>query len=338
MKIAPKLIESYLTKPDAGHRAALFFGPDAGMVRDRAKRLIAAYLGVNHDPFALVELAEAALLADAALLSDELSAISMMAPRRVLLIRDAGDKLTKIIEGAADSFHGDCLLVVCGGELSTRSSLRVWFEKTPATASIACYHDEARDVQEVIRKSFDAAQVRADRDTLEYLAQHLGNDRYVTYQELEKLITYAGEAKQLTLHDVQALVDYNRETSFDDMVNAVADRNLKSLESTLTRLLREGSQPVAYLRALQRYFNRLYFIRAQMQALGQSAEMVIQGLRPPVFFRQVPILTRHVQSWNSEQIVRALRLLINAELACKTSDLPLIPASSRRLLQITQIR
>lgn len=337
MKIAPKLVESYLGKPEAAHRAILLYGPDTGRVRDGAKRLIAALLGQNHDPFALAEPTEAALLADPALLADELSAISMMAPRRVLLIRGAGDKLTRVIEGAAAHFNPDCTLLVCGEELNARSSLRAWFEKTPHAAAIACYHDEVRDVQEVIRKTFEAAQIRADRDATEYLAQQLGNDRYVTYQELEKLITYAGEARQLSLADVQALVDYNRETSFDDMVNAVADRNLKSLESTLTLLLREGAQPVAYLRALQRYFNRLYAIRAQMQA-GQSAESVIQGLRPPVFFRQVPILTRHVQSWSSDQIVRALRLLINAELACKTSDLPPVPASGRRLLQVTQVR
>jgi DNA polymerase III delta subunit len=64
----------------------------------------------------------------------------------------------------------------------------------------------------------------------------------------------------------------------------------------------------------------------------------VQGLRPPVFFRQIPILTRHAQNWNSEQLAKAIRLLVNAELACKTSDLPIVPASSRRLLQITQIR
>ena len=74
-----------------------------------------------------------------------------------------------------------------------------------------------------------------------------------------------------------------------------------------------------------------------MQALGR-ADAVIQGLRPPVFFRQIPILTRHAQNWNTEALVKALRLLINAELACKTSDLPIIPASSRRLLQMTQLR
>lgn len=337
MKIAPKAIEAYISKPDLAHRAILLYGPDSGLVRQRTGKLTRGFLGEKFDPFALVELTEAKLLADPALLADELGAISMMAPKRVIVIQASGDKLTKIIEGAVDSFNNDVLVLIAAEELNARSSLRAWAEKAPQAASIACYHDEVRDVQDVLRKSFEAAGIKLHAGVMEHLSQQLGNDRYVTLQEIEKLITYAAESKELKLLDVQLLVDYNRETSFDEMVNAVADRNVAQLEKTLTLLLREGTSPVAYIRALLRYFNRLYYIKSRMEE-GESADQVIQSLRPPVFFRQAPILTRHAQHWSSEGVVKALRLLINAELACKTSDLPIVPASSRKLLQVTQAR
>ncbi len=337
MKITPRAAESYLAKPDSQHRALLLYGPDAGLVRSRARCLTQTLLGENHDPFALTELSDAQLAADPALLSDEISAINLMAPRRVITIENAGDKLTRIIEGAAPYFHEGTFLIVCAGELPTRSSLRAWFEKEVMCAALACYKDEARDVQDYLRKAFEAVGIRAGREVVDYLSQQLGNDHGVTRQEVEKLITYAGEGETLQLEEVQALVDYNRDTGFDDVVNAACDRNLQALEKTLTLLLREGTQPVAYLRALQRYFNRLYFIASQMSA-GLSTEAVISGLRPPVFFKQVPILTRHAQSWSIPQIVKALKLLISAELACKTSDMPLVPVSSRRLMQVTQVR
>jgi DNA polymerase-3 subunit delta len=337
MKIAPKAVEAFLAAPDREYRAVLLYGPDSGLARDRAKRMAAAVLSGNDDPLALLDITEATLTEDPARLADELSAISMLGGKRVIMVRDAADKTTKIVESAADYFNKDVFLIVCGDELSTRSTLRAWFEKDGQSAAIACYRDEVRDVQDAIRKVIGAAGVHMDRDASEYLAQQLGNDRYVTYQELEKLVTYAGESKRLSIEDIKLLVDYNRETNLDDLVNAVTDRNLKSLEAMLAHLLREGTSPVAYLRALQRYFNKLYYIRSQMAA-GNSAEQVIQSLRPPVFFRQVPVLTRHVQSWGMEQIVKALKLLVSAELACKTSDLPPVAASSRKLLQVTQLR
>jgi DNA polymerase-3 subunit delta len=337
MKIAPKIIESYVKKPDTQHCAILLYGPDSGLVRERSKRLTTAFLGEKFDPFALMDVSASKLLDDTALLCDELSSINFMAPKRVILVRDASDKLTRTIEESAASFNDSVLLLVCADELSARSSLRAWFEKETNVAALACYHDDVRDIQDVIRKTLDTAGVQADRHVIDYLSSQLGNDRYVTYQELEKLVTYAGESKTLQLSDAEALVGYNKEASFDDLVNAVADRNLQQLEKTLTLLLREGTQPVAYLRSLQRYFNKLYFIRCKM-AEGQSAEAVVQGLRPPVFFKQAPILTRHAQNWSLPNLAKALRLLVSGEQSCKTSDLPIIPASSRFLLQITQIR
>jgi DNA polymerase III subunit delta len=337
MKIVAKAIDGFLQAPARESRACLLYGPDGGLVRERGKRIAKALLGaLADDPFAKTELSEAELLADPAKLADELGAVSMMAPKRVLMIR-GGDKLTGIIDDAKAALHKDCYLIVLGDDLASRSSLRAWFEKEPQAAAIACYKDEVRDVQQVVRERLEGAGIRAPRDVLDYLVGQLGNDRYVTYQELDKIITYAGEEKTLTLAQAQELVDYNRDTNLDDMVNAVANRNLAALDKTVNQLLREGTQPVAYLRALQRYFNRLYYIRAQA-AQGISIEQVIEGLRPPVFFKQKPLLTRHAIEWSTTAIHKALKLLIEAELACKSSDIPAVAVSNRKLLQITQLR
>lgn len=336
MKIAFKAVDAFIAKPDREYKAVLLYGPDSGGVRDRAKKITAAVLGANPDPMALLELTEAKLLGDAALLADELASVSMMCPRRVILVRDGGDKLTKLLEGVKDALNADNFLIVMADELSPRSSLRAWFEKEHGVAALACYRDELRDVQGVVRKAFEDARLPLDRDVAECLAGLLGNDRYVTYQELEKIITYAG-GKPLSVAEVQALVDYNRDTDLDDIVSAVADRNIAQLEKMLMILVREGTQPVAYLRALQRYFNRLYSLKG-LVAAGISVHEVVEGIRPPVFFKQKPILTRHLQQWSIESITRALSLLVAAELASKSSDVPALSACSRYLLQVAQSR
>jgi DNA polymerase III subunit delta len=337
MKIAPKAAESFLASPEAQSRAILIYGPDGGLVRERAKRIRAIVLAGSDDPFAYNEFSEARILDDPARLADELGAISLLGGKRLIVIEGATDKLTRIIEEAAPGFHAGVYLVVAAGELPSRSSLRAYFEKEPMLAALACYRDEARDLQGVIRAKLEEAGVSAPRDVMDYLAQQLGNDRYVTYQEIEKIILFAGEEKQVSLEEAQALVDYNRDSGLDDIVSAVADRSLTALEQTLTQQRREGVQPVAYLRALLRYFNRLYFVRCQM-ATGRSAEDVVRGLKPTVFFRQVPVMIRHAQQWDAPKIVKAMKLLIEAELACKTSDLPPAPASHRKLMQVTQVR
>lgn len=335
MKIAPKAAATFLANP--GHcRAVLFYGPDEGLMRERAADLRKTILGAGADPFAFTELEEASLLADTARLADELLMVSMLAPKRVLMV-SGGDKLTAILKDASQHFHADIFLIITAGELSPRSSLRVWFEGAPNAAAVACYRDEVRDVESLVRQHFSAAGINANRDVVEYLAQQLGNDRYVTRQELEKLVTYAGVEKQLTLENVQDLVDYNRDTNLDDVVQAVADKNLKQLDAFLKLQQREGTMPTVYLRALMRYFNRLYWVHAQMNA-GQSMEAAIASLKPKVFFKQEHAMRRHVQHWNISSIIKALGLMMAAELGAKTSDMPAAVLTHRKLMKITQIR
>ncbi len=339
MKIAPKLIDGFLSAPARDHRAALIFGADGGVVRERAGKIVKSFLGAAAgDSFAKIEFSEAEILADPTKLADELSAFSMMSPKRVIIIRDAGSKISKIIESAAAFFNKDSFVILTAGELESKSALRVFCEKSPDFAAIACYRDEIRDIQSLISQKFSEAGIRAEREVVEYLVTQLGSDRYVTYQELDKITLYAGEEKIISLAAAQTLVGYNQDTKLNDLLNAVADKNLANLEKHLSQNIREGVQPILYLRSLQRYFSRLYEIRAKMTASGQSAEMVIAGLRPPVFFKQAPILTRHANSWSAENIVKALKIIVSAELACKSSDLPSIPASSRKLFQVTQVR
>lgn len=344
MKIAPKQIDGFLAAPekaisDKECRAALIYGADGGLVRERAGKIVKSVLGAAaSDPFAKIELSEAEILADSSKLADEISAFSMMSPKRVIIISDAGNKLAKIVEAAIPLFNKDTYLLLTADELDSRSSLKALFEKQASCAAIACYKDELRDVQNIIRERLGEAGISYSREVADYLASQLGSDRYVTYQELDKIILYAGEAKTISIEEASALVDYNQETKLDELINALADRNLGALEKQLSQHTRENTQPILYLRSMLRYFDRLYAIRAQMAACGQSATMVVEGLRPPVFWKQKDSLIRHAGNWNSEAIVKAIKLLIAAEIDCKSSDTPALAASSRKLYQITQIR
>lgn len=329
MKIAPKAVGGFLLRPDGA--AVLFYGPDTGLARERSEQIVQVLLGKQYDALSVLELYESRLLSDPAMLADELSAVSLMADKRVILIREATDKLTKILESATDLLRADVYIVALAGELSTRSSLRLWFESVPNAAAIACYHDEARDLGELVRDSFTKAGISASQDVVPYLVAQLGNDRYVTRQEIEKIITYLGNEKHLRLEDVQQLTDYNRETEMDEVINAMADRNLAGFDKAVFRLIKEGVQPVAYLRGLSRYFQRLYAIK--LQAENSSVERVIEGLRPKVFYKQVPFLTRHVKQWDFNAIAKALSLIASAELMCKSSDIPAVAASEREVFK-----
>src|ERR1700749_2121870 len=110
--------DRYTAKPPKDLAIALVYGPDAGLVQERAEKLLKSVVADLNDPFNVADLSEAALTADPARLADEAAAISMVGGRRVVRVRGAGNALTELFEGFLEDPAGDALVVVEAGDLS----------------------------------------------------------------------------------------------------------------------------------------------------------------------------------------------------------------------------
>lgn len=337
MKIAPADSARFLKNPHASCRGILVYGPDGGLVRERVNMLTALAVP-SGDGFNITDIQEEKLLADPALLADELSAMSLLGGKRVVRIRAHSEKLAGIIEEAVAHTQEGNMLIVSAEELTPRSALRTAFEKSPLLAALACYKEDSRAREATIRTALSEQGIQCDGDVLRYLTEHLGNDRGVTLSELEKILVYKGDDTHLTLEEASALVGYNDDLSSDDVCQAVAGGDVAAADNALSRLLAEGAQPIMLLRSVTRYLQKLYSLRAMMEA-GQTAEQAIQALRPPVFFREVPLLKKYLARWSSASLVKALGLLLETERDIKSAG-AVMPEllTSRALLTLAQLR
>src|ERR1051325_10913568 len=64
-------IESFVARPDPARAVVLVFGPDAGLVSERADAIVRASVDNAEDPFSLVRLDGDAIASDPARLLDE---------------------------------------------------------------------------------------------------------------------------------------------------------------------------------------------------------------------------------------------------------------------------
>ena len=177
-------------RPPKSLRAALLFGPDAGLVQERAERLMKSVVPDLSDAFNVADLSEALLDDDPARLADEAAAISMMGGRRVVRVRGAGNGLAPLFETFLDDPPGDALVVVEAGDLSKGAALRKLFEDDEAAAAIPCYADTARSLEELVRDALRAEGLSIAPDALADAVSRLGSDRGVSRRELEKLALY----------------------------------------------------------------------------------------------------------------------------------------------------
>lgn len=321
MRIAPARLAEFLRRPDPQVRAVLLYGPDMGLVRERAGLLARLVCPDLADPFRVADLDAGALAADPARLADEAAQLALTGGRRVVRVREAGDRLADLFVGFLETLPGDAFVVVEAGELASRSPLRRAFEEAPRAAAIGCYPDSARDLAAVIRESLAAHRITASRDALAYLVEHLGEDRLSTRSELEKLALYAGEGGPVELADARAAIGDGAAIELDDAVMAAAEGDMPRLERTLTRLFQEGTSAVTVIRALLRHLHRLHLFAAQV-ARGAAPEEVLRAARPPIFFKMQDGFRRQLGLWSEARLRPELDRLAEAEFRMKTGIFP----------------
>lgn len=321
MKLPPARVAAFLRRPDPDIRAVLLYGPDAGLVRERAEAIARTICPDLRDPFRVADLTAGALAADPARLADEAAQISLMGGRRVVRVRDAGDALGQTFARFLAAPIGDGLVVVEAGDLPGRSALRRVFDDAPQAAAIGCYPDSARDLAAVIREACTARNVAISRDALDFLVGHLGGDRLLTRAEIEKLTLYAGDGGKVELDDARAAIADSAALSLDNALLAAAEGDAAALDRALARVFQEGESPVTVIRALLRHLQRLHLLAVRIAA-GASIEDAIRAARPPIFFKEQDSWRRQLQRWNEPRLRHALDRAAEAEFRMKLTGLP----------------
>jgi DNA polymerase-3 subunit delta len=340
MKITGRA-DAFAAKPDPKMRAVLLYGPDAGLIRERLNVMTKAVAGAVDDPFRVSEFNADTLRDDPARLPDEAAALALTGGRRVVRIRDAGDTVGDLFAKFLETAIGDSLVIVTAAELTPRSKLRLAFEEADNAAALPCYADDSESLESVIRSTLKAAGLQITPDALGWLSDRLGGDRELSRRELEKLVLYMGADTKasggtVTEDDVLACIGDTAALGLDDLTYAMADGDQASMQRVFGRLTAEGTSPISILTAVARHMMRLHETRGRM-AEGKSADQAVMSLRPPVFFKLKSRFQGQAQRWNETLLARGLDILMEAEMAAKSTDIPTEAAVERALMQLAQV-
>ena len=336
MKLSGRQVGAFLRGPPPPELlAVVLYGPDEGLVRERARLLAGKVVEDIQDPFRVATLTGPDLKTDPALLADEAAAISLTGGRRLVRLRSAGDDCAAALEAVLDGPAADALIVVEAGGLAPRSSLRRLAESHDRAAALPCYADDDDTVSRLVEHTVRSAGARIEPDALAFASDHLGNDRMTTRMEAEKLALYAGEGGTIALEDAVACIGDSAALSLDDIAFAVGSGSVAALATALDRAAAETTAPVTILRAVGRHFQRLDAAQA-LVAGGADAGTAMTRLRPPVFFRRREAFRSQLRRWPQGRILAALARLNRAEIDCKTTGLPDRAAAERALIELAR--
>lgn len=337
MKLSYRQIEGFVKSPPDHIRAILVYGPDDGLMRERAKTMAKTAVADLNDPFNAVQLTGEILAADPARLSDEANAISMMGGKRLVHIHDAVDTIAPSIKEYLQAPNENTLIVVEAGNLRPSSALRKLFEKEGNAAAVPCYVEEERDMTNLIRDHLREQGYSIASDAVTWLAAAIVGDRQRARSEIEKLITYMGDQKQVGLSDVMACCGDAGAQSLDDLVYGTGGGRPQDVFRSYRHLCAEGVPDIVILRSLQNHFRRLHLVRTQIDS-GTSLDLAMKKLSPPVFFKQDKAFKSQVSRWRRPSLETVLQRLTALEAQCKTTGMPTETLCSQALLAISSMK
>ena len=218
---------------DPSCRAGLVYGPDAGLVAERAATLTDAFAGKRKGAVEVVRLDDKDLAEDPARLEVELRTIPMFADGKVVRVAPGARLDVPMLKTLLDAPLAGALVIEAGA-LRPNSALRKLFEGHKTAAALPSYSDE-RSVSELIDEELDRANLKIDNETRSYLMARLGADQAMSRAEVAKLALYAADRGSVTVGDVDAIVGDSAEIAVENFVYDVSAGETKEALYELTR-------------------------------------------------------------------------------------------------------
>ena len=323
-----------LARPDSAWRLFLFYGPDAGLISERATALARSSVDDPQDAFQLIRMDGDEIASDPLKLVDEANTIGLFGGRRAIRVSPTSRPLVAAVEPLLATPSQDAIVIVEAGDLQKSNPLRTACERARSALAVPCYGDAARDLGTIVDEMARSAGKTIDRSTRDLLTSLLGGDRRTSRQEIDKLILYAGADTTLTAAHVEAVVGDTAQREQAGLVDAVFAGRLPSLDLALSKLAGEGLDQGVLLGTVLRHTLALLKAKLAIES-GKPAREAVGALRLP--YPRIAAAEAALNAWSAARLRDAVTILGTAVLAVRRDGDMARPIAARALWTLSRM-
>ena len=305
-------VDAFVAKP--AQPVVLVFGPDAGLVRERAEALIRASVDDVNDPFSLARLDGDDLAAEPSRLVEEANTVPLFGGRRAVWVKVGSRNIGPALEALLAATSPDCRVVIEAGDLRRNAPLRVLCERAKNAAALPCYEDDQKTLDRLIETELRESGLTIAPEARAALLPLLGGDRLASRSEILKLALYARGRDRIELDDVIAVSADASALALDALLDAAFAGRTAEVEFQFAKARTAGTAPSAILAAAIRQVATLHRARLAVDA-GQSATSAAEEMR--LHFSRKPAVEAALRAWTTPRLARAMSQLAEAALEAR---------------------
>src|SRR5215468_5090709 len=301
-------VESFMARPDPAKPIVLVFGPDAGLVRERAAALVRSCVDDPSDPFGFAIVEGDTLAEIPERLVEEAHTVPLFGGRRAILVKAGARNFIAAVErliGAPP--ESDCRVIIEAGDLRRSAPLRTLCERAPIVAALPCYQDSARDLGRLIDEEMRRAGMAITPNAKVLLASLIGGDRRASRSEIEKLTLYALGENRIDVPDVMAVVADATVPAVDSLIDAAFAGWASDVEINFGKVKSSGVSASTIAAAFVRQASALHLLRLTVES-GTSIDDLLRRT-PAIHFSRVKAVRAALETWTASRLERLIAQL-----------------------------
>ena len=309
------IFKSYIIEQDIESlsklKLILFYGENYGLKKDFKEKIREKYKKNEVLSFFQDE-----IIKNNNLLINEIENKSLFDEKKVIFIEQANDKILEVIERIAENIDEEKIYIF-SDILDKKSKIRSYFEKNKSCGIIPCYADNEISIRKIIIEKLKNYQGLSS-EVINFLIQNTGLDRNKINNEIEKIQSYFKE-KKIDLLKIDQLINIRSNDDFNLLKDEALNGNKIKTNKLLADTVFEKENNVFYLNSINQRINKLNEIES-LKKDNYNIETLVSTIKPPVFWKDKPMLIQQSKKWNKKKIQEALKKTYNVEIEIKSNS------------------
>ena len=261
---------------------------------------------------------EAQILKNKSEFYNEIKNKSLFEEKRIFFLERCTEKISELLIEIFKNASDDLYIINCN-ILEKKSKLRNYAEKSSNVVVIPTYKDNSQSLINIARKFFSEEKINISTETLNLLVNRCMGDRGILNKELDKISNYISEKKIISLKEIAVLTNLSENYSASELVDASLTKNYIKVKEILNENIYSQEDTFLILRVFLQKAKKLLSLLEIINS-ENNVEKAINEYKPPIFWKDKPVLKKQLQLWSFENIINLICELNDIEIKIKKNS------------------
>ncbi|UWI83302.1 DNA polymerase III subunit delta [Wolbachia endosymbiont of Howardula sp.] len=248
---------------------------------------------------------------------------SIFTQKKIIKLINVKGEISTELKSVLEYNIGDDYLIFVAYDLAYHAKIKSYMEDSKIFGILNVSKNQNNNICDIIAVFLKQNDIQYTNMILNHLVSYFNNHDLSIYSELEKLVLYLGDQKDLNLLDIEScfLSYYNQYSNLNHLFSAIATRDISRLLIVTNTLVQQAHlSPMILTRVISNYFlyieNMLLLMQSGMNAYDASRYMILK-----LHYKYAWNLRAHIKNFQLSEVKWIVAKLINLEILYKNTSL-----------------